>query len=80
MKHAYTDEWWETSLKDIKLSEIFDFDFVLKSKPIFENKSKTKKKEEDKKQEEEKNKDYEKRFLNAQEEKTRTDLNKYIVL
>lgn len=37
-KHAYTDEFWETRLQDIKLSRIFVFDIVILKKKLFPEK------------------------------------------
>ncbi len=53
MKHAYTDEWWETRLQDIKLSRIFVFDIVIMKKKLFEwLDDNTKQKKEQKKEQE----------------------------
>lgn len=48
MKHAYSDESWETALQDIKLDRIFVFDIVMMKKPLFPNRKRRKKAEKDK--------------------------------
>ena len=39
MKQRVTDEFWETSFQDLKLKNLVNIDFVVTTKPVFDNKT-----------------------------------------
>jgi formylmethanofuran dehydrogenase subunit A len=80
MKHAYTDESWETALQDIKLYRIFVFDIVMMKKPLFPNWKEKKKNEE--KKEKEIYKDLKDHFgiQYSEDLENKKEKNKYVIL